>query len=140
MGDFGSGFGNFSGNFAQKRVLKRNFEPKNSHQNTPPEIQNAHKCGTTPLLWTHSMRPYMRLPRYHSPAASIQNPLSTTISSTHHSSLTAHSSSLTALCSSPLPSPLKKKSTPSSEVDFLQSIILYIIYYVPSLCSSPAAS
>ena len=135
LGDFGSGFGNFSGNFAQKRVLKRNFEPQKSHQNTPPKIRYAHKCGKFSFLRTHAMHPYRRLPRCDSPTVSIQNPLSSNPPTAHRSQLVAHRSSLITHPPSP-----QTNNPPPHRKWIFQSIILYIIYCVPSLCFSPAAS
>ena len=57
-----------------------------------------------------------------------------------HSKLIAHNSSLIAHRSSPIPPPLKQKNPPPHRKWIFQSIILYIIYCVPSLCFSPAAS
>ena len=60
----------------------------------------------------------------------------------HSSSLITHRSPLIAHCSliiPPPPSPQTKNPPPHRKWIF-QSIILYIIYCVPSLCFSPAAS
>lgn len=83
--NFGSGFGNFSGNFAQKRVSNTHFLASKWHPITP-----LGRMRCVPTYGCHDV-------------TALQN----------------------------------KKSAPSSEADFIQTIILYAICCVLSLYSSP---